>query len=188
MQSCADCASKKTKSIDSSRPQKGEVLKNGRGDLEADHTSELWVTPSRRMITMTENDIETYTSLPLKPCRRAGCPELVRGGGYCDKHQRTVRRMRRDTQGERGVSGEWHGLYYTARWREMRAEQLIMEPYCRDCVAHGVRSAATDVDHIVPHRGDRKLFYDKTNLQSLCHSCHSRKTIAEQSFKDSPPP
>lgn len=141
-----------------------------------------------RIMTMTENDIETYTNLPLKPCRRAGCPELVRGGGYCDKHQRTARRTRRDTQGERGVSGEWHGLYYTARWREMRAEQLIIEPYCRDCSAHGIRSAATDVDHIVPHRGDRKLFYDKTNLQSLCHSCHSRKTIAEQSYKDSPPP
>lgn len=125
---------------------------------------------------MTENDIETYTSLPLKPCRRAGCPELVRGGGYCDKHQRTVRRMRRDTQGERGVSGEWHGLYYTARWREMRAEQLIMEPYCRDCAAHGVRSAATDVDHIVPHRGDRKLFM----IKRICNRFVIRVTRAKR--------
>jgi 5-methylcytosine-specific restriction protein A len=37
---------------------------------------------------------------------------------------------------------------------------------------------ATDVDHVVPHRGDIKLFMTG-ELQSLCHSCHSRKTIAE---------
>ena len=128
-----------------------------------------------------------YTALPLKPCHRVGCSALVRGGGYCDKHQRADRKARRDTQGERGRSSEWHGLYYTTRWREMRAVQLITEPYCRDCGRHGVRVPATDVDHIVPHRGNKRLFYDATNLQSLCHSCHSRKTISEQSTFTSPP-
>ena len=38
---------------------------------------------------------------------------------------------------------------------------------------------ATDVDHIVPHRGDARLLYDENNLQSLCKSCHSRKTATE---------
>lgn len=69
----------------------------------------------------------------------------------------------------------------------MRAAQLIREPYCRDCGVHGVRAMATDVDHIVPHRGNRTLFYDETNLQSLCHACHSRKTMAEQQSYKTPP-
>lgn len=37
----------------------------------------------------------------------------------------------------------------------------------------------TDVDHIVPHRGDPELLYDEANLQSLCHECHSKKTARE---------
>ncbi|SPA17227.1 Putative phage holin (fragment) [Cupriavidus taiwanensis] len=31
---------------------------------------------------------------------------------------------------------------------------------------------ATVVDHVRPHRGDRRLFLDRTNLQSLCKLCH----------------
>jgi 5-methylcytosine-specific restriction protein A len=38
---------------------------------------------------------------------------------------------------------------------------------------------ATDVDHIVPHRGDKKLFWDESNWQALCHSHHSIKTRNE---------
>lgn len=39
--------------------------------------------------------------------------------------------------------------------------------------------AASEVDHIVPHKGDRGLFFGKSNLQSLCKQCHSRKTVLE---------
>lgn len=28
------------------------------------------------------------------------------------------------------------------------------------------------VDHIKPHRGNELLFFDPTNLQSLCKPCH----------------
>jgi 5-methylcytosine-specific restriction protein A len=35
------------------------------------------------------------------------------------------------------------------------------------------------VDHIVDHKGDWRLFVDRNNLESLCHSCHSRKTLRE---------
>lgn len=129
---------------------------------------------------MDDNNDKTFAHLPLKPCRRVGCTELVRGGGYCEKHKIDSRRIRRNIQGERGVSREWHDLYYTVRWREIRADHLIAEPYCRECARHHIRTKATDVDHIVPHRGNKTLFYDTKNLQSLCHACHSRKTIAEQ--------
>lgn len=33
---------------------------------------------------------------------------------------------------------------------------------------------ASVVDHILPHRGDQALFWDKDNWQSLCAECHNR--------------
>lgn len=39
----------------------------------------------------------------------------------------------------------------------------------------------TDVDHIIPVDGpDDPRFWDPENHQSLCHACHSAKTMAEQ--------
>jgi len=35
------------------------------------------------------------------------------------------------------------------------------------------------VDHIRDHKGDWALFTDRDNLQSLCHRCHSRKTMED---------
>ena len=32
------------------------------------------------------------------------------------------------------------------------------------------------LDHIIPHRGDQKLFWDEGNWQALCKACHDRKT------------
>ena len=40
----------------------------------------------------------------------------------------------------------------------------------------GVYTKATVVDHIVPHRGDPKLFWDPDNWQTLCKRCHDKKT------------
>jgi 5-methylcytosine-specific restriction endonuclease McrA len=34
-------------------------------------------------------------------------------------------------------------------------------------------TAANTVDHITPHRGDDRLFWDRENLQALCPTCHS---------------
>lgn len=110
------------------------------------------------------------------PCRHPGCPELVREGSYCTNHAP----LHRQQNGGRQASEAWHGLYYTAAWRELRQIQLIKEPFCRMCAADGRRVYATDVDHIRPHRGDPALFSDAGNLQSLCHSCHSKKTAAER--------
>lgn len=35
------------------------------------------------------------------------------------------------------------------------------------------------MDHIVPHKGDMTLFWDRNNWQSLCSACHKRKTVLE---------
>lgn len=32
------------------------------------------------------------------------------------------------------------------------------------------------IDHIIPHKGDKALFWDKRNWQGLCTVCHTSKT------------
>jgi len=61
----------------------------------------------------------------------------------------------------------------------MRAAQLAKEPWCADCLAEDVHVFASEVDHIRPHNGDPVLFFDETDLQSLCKPHHSAKTAQE---------
>lgn len=67
----------------------------------------------------------------------------------------------------------WIKWYKTAAWQRLRNMQLRKEPLCRECKNKGIISVADTVDHIIPHRGDRVLFYDSENLQSLDKKCHS---------------
>ena len=59
----------------------------------------------------------------------------------------------------------------------------MLEPFCRECAKHGDRRRATDVDHVQDHKGNWLLFIDRNNLQSLCHRCHSSKTMRELNKK-----
>jgi len=68
---------------------------------------------------------------------------------------------------------------YTYRWQKVSAGWLRSHPLCAHCEAAGRIKAASEVDHIVPHKGDMAIFWDNTNWQSLCHSCHSTKTATE---------
>lgn len=110
---------------------------------------------------------------PLRPCAHAGCREVTRDT-WCPKHK-PQRKERRSAE-----SADWHRWYKLPIFaKKLRPQQLLREPFCRECARFGLRVPATDVDHIIPHRGDWSLFTDPDNLQSLCHSCHSRKTALE---------
>ena len=124
-------------------------------------------------------DEKKRNCLPLKPCKQPGCAELVRGGGYCAKHKKTAAVNGSGDKRRRG-SEAWHYLYNRGKWGELRAMQLLLQPFCVECAKAGRRRRAEEVDHITPHKGDEELFFNVDNLQSLCKSCHSRKTIAEQ--------
>ena len=65
---------------------------------------------------------------------------------------------------------------YDARWRRARKAFLQRHPLCAECMKEGKLTPATVVDHIVPHRGDPRLFWDEKNWQPLCKDCHDRKT------------
>jgi 5-methylcytosine-specific restriction protein A len=68
---------------------------------------------------------------------------------------------------------------YGSRWRQARAAFLLRHPLCASCRAHGRLEAATVVDHVVPHRGDQRLFWDEGNWAPACKSCHDAKTARE---------
>lgn len=70
----------------------------------------------------------------------------------------------------------------SARWGQLRANQLAREPFCKFCLEDGKRTKAEVADHREPHRGDSKLFFDAGNLQSLCKLHHdSTKQRLERS-------
>ena len=105
---------------------------------------------------------------PKRPCRYPGCPNLCKKGVYCEEHRKEW--SHDALRGGAAVRG------YDAKWREARALFLRQHPLCVECLKENKITPATVVDHIVPHRGDQKLFWDQDNWQPLCKDHHDIKT------------
>src|SRR5690606_38571516 len=57
---------------------------------------------------------------------------------------------------------------YDSKWQQARAEYLEAHPHCVMC-----GNPASVVDHKTPHKGDKRLFWSRSNWQALCTPCHS---------------
>jgi len=68
---------------------------------------------------------------------------------------------------------------YGRRWQRYRLSYLKANPLCVKCIEQTKAIAAEVVDHIIPHKGDHDLFWDKNNHQPLCTPCHNYKTATE---------
>lgn len=116
---------------------------------------------------------------PRHPCAYPTCAELVaRGKAYCEAHLASPPKVV-DVARARSQA-----LYNTKRWREMRLAQLRKQPLCERCLKEGRVTHARVADHVKPHNGDERLFFDANNLQSLCDhtspfNCHGTKTSHE---------
>lgn len=96
------------------------------------------------------------------PCKQPGCPKLG-----CKEH--TGRQPdSRPNANQRG---------YDATWQRLRKMYLRANPLCVDCLKEGRVTAAIDVHHIVAKVNGGTN--DWNNLQSLCHSHHSKITRKE---------
>jgi 5-methylcytosine-specific restriction protein A len=105
-------------------------------------------------------------------CRRPGCAGLVRAGvcsrcGPLRSQVQAAHDEQRGTAAQRGYGG---------RWQRLRLAFLSEHPLCAHCLACGIVVPATDVHHLVPRRDGGSD--EESNLQALCHACHSRVTGA----------
>ena len=72
----------------------------------------------------------------------------------------------------------YHWMYKLPLWVKGRLVHLQRHPLCARCLREGRTTPARVVHHLVPHRGDWRLFRDPKNWESLCKPCHD---AAEQS-------
>lgn len=87
-----------------------------------------------------------------------------------EKRKRKLQDQRRGSASQRG---------YDSRWRKSRDAYIVKHPLCVRCEDQGVLNKAEVVDHITPHKGNKTLFWDRDNWQSLCKRCHDIKTATE---------
>lgn len=94
-----------------------------------------------------------------RPCSVPGCPNL-----NCEVHKKWgAISNHRESASRRG---------YDRTWRKLRRLFLRMHPFCQ-CGAEAV-----DVHHIVALKDGGQNEW--SNLEAMCHSCHSRVTASEQ--------
>lgn len=114
-----------------------------------------------------------------RPCRRRGCPELVRGSEYlCSKHKKEIQKKNAITS--RRENPYEQKFYNSQAWVRASKTHRVKEPYCRECVKKGRITFGHLVDHIIPLKLAPNLKLTESNHQTLCHSCHNKKRAAEQ--------
>jgi len=93
--------------------------------------------------------------------------------------QRTPKAARREVV-QTGFRNQFQKLY-NHDWRKARARFLQTNPLCKYCKDRfGRVTVATVVDHIIPHKGDKTLFWDQENWQPLCKYCHDSIKAKEE--------
>ncbi|MDF1600169.1 HNH endonuclease signature motif containing protein [Mesorhizobium sp. YIM 152430] len=102
----------------------------------------------------------------MRPPRLCSCGNIVPADQRC-ACQITADRARKARHDRRRPSARQRG--YTSEWQKARAAFLRMFPYCRH---NGCGRPATIVHHVIPHKGDQRLFWDRGNWLACCKSCH----------------
>lgn len=106
--------------------------------------------------------------MPVKPrsaCSKNGCPNLASKHGLCEQHVREYNERRYSEP-----------TLYDARWQKIRQLWLAEHPFCAECERQGAVNTGNIVDHIIPHKGDKELFWNMDNWQTLCKRHHDIKT------------
>ena len=88
---------------------------------------------------------------------------------YRSKHRQSRKEYRREYDRRRG-SARARG--YDHNWDKASLAFKQANPLCIGCKAVGLIKPAKITDHIIPHKGDAKLFWDENNWQSCCQWHH----------------
>jgi 5-methylcytosine-specific restriction protein A len=107
--------------------------------------------------------------MPMRGERVCVCGKRVAGYArcICQQERKAETDARRPSARERGYDSRWQ--------RESKA--FLSRPENRECKC-GCGRVANMVDHIIPHRGDQRLFWNKANWQPMaavpCHVSHKQ--------------
>ncbi|MEJ0097872.1 MAG: HNH endonuclease [Bauldia sp.] len=106
--------------------------------------------------------------MPTRAPRVCGCGLKVVSGEPCpcERRRRAAAEHARPTARERGYDSKWQ--------RESKA--FLNEPQNRFCSC-GCGRPADVVDHKVAHKGDKRLFWGRSNWQPMARACNSRKAV-----------
>lgn len=71
----------------------------------------------------------------------------------------------------------YKGWYKTPRWRKLRREIYLRDKFIcqktgRLCTGRGNDPDAPIAHHIVAHKGDPELFWDRNNIETVCKEIH----------------
>lgn len=109
--------------------------------------------------------------LKQMPSRLSSAPRLL-GNSPQGERERSKHRL---------IHSPWRAWYNTARWKALRLDVLTAAGFaCARCGRLDGNTTRLVADHVVPHRGDEQLFWDRSNLQCLCKPCHDRDKQREE--------
>lgn len=120
-----------------------------------------------------------------KICGKTGCYTLIDyDTKYCDKHADQGildKRERNRYYDEHRRNKEATEFYRSQEWLITRQEALIRDNYlCLDCYVENMLRAADLVDHVLPLEYFSHLKLELSNLRSLCHMHHNKKTALDK--------
>lgn len=102
-----------------------------------------------------------------RACAYQQCNKIMHSK-YCDDHKHIQSDVSRETRGTTSEQG------YGTIWQKVRKIHLLNYPLCEDCKTTGIVKPAKEVHHKIELR--KGGTNEDDNLQSLCKSCHSKRT------------
>ena len=107
---------------------------------------------------------ERRIEVPKRFCSAHPCGNVVPlGVRYCDEHRHLEPTKKAKI------------FYLSPAWQRFRAWYIQKYPFCVVCESHGRLVKAKIVDHVTEIE-DGGLRLSEENCQSLCSSCHNKKT------------
>ena len=115
-----------------------------------------------------------------KKCSVIACSNLTYER-YCNEHDEQKRKESYQDYKKRRTDEREQAFYKSGEWVRLRNHKRSISPLCEHCLVMNKVTPMVDVDHIVPIKanGGWSLRLTLSNLQSLCRSCHVKKTKEE---------
>lgn len=124
---------------------------------------------------------------PQKRCNKSSCRKLIDyDHTYCDEHKSKKNFQKSEYYERKQKDGKYFLFYKSTSWTKLSKLYRYTNPCCEICLKEGKIVKVDVVDHIIEIRDDWELRLDESNLMSLCHEHHNRKTRQAQRDRKEP--